>query len=579
MAIDFAQFCGGAWTIYPKSGEPVPFQLNPAQQAIEAVIREQQAAGVPVRIRVLKYRQAGVSLYSTARMLFQTITTQGATSISIADKQDLPRQWLRRLRSMHEQLHPDLTRGILRLAASNAAELWFDRIDSRYHIGSAEGQTPGMGETIRYIHCSEVASWREPDSVLFDLIPAVPPSPGTVIIQESTGRAVGDWWYERYHEAKQGEQGYRAVFLPWFIQPEYRADPAEIVSLTSAERVLRASCGLDDAQLAWRRRMIRDEFHGAEAEFANQYPATEEEAFLSGGLAVFSQQQLAAGRSTVRPPAWRGDLRVRDNPAGFELVGADSGTLLIYDHDPRKGETPRPRTNYVIGADVQWGTKDTADYDVAVCQHCQTGRTGAVLRGRWDFGDYARQLAALGHYYSDAMLAPERNSRGEAVVNILKGRMGNDWSYPRIYRRRVSETSVARKAGSEWGWLTNEHTKAQLIAYAKELLDSEAADVADATILAEMQTYIRDESGRCNAVEGQHDDALMAWMIASFVSRHAALRDFEPLPTPILDKPAEQWSDWDHRLAEHLVREQRQDAEEDRRLHEMVANSVTIRHI
>jgi len=511
LLTDFPSFAAGLWKLYDKNGNHVRFTLNPAQKLVWAVIENQMTHGRPVRVRVLKFRQAGLSTLITAILTHATITNEGYAALSIADKQELVEGWLRRCNRWMEQL-PDKPH----LGATNKQELWFDSMESRYSIASAEGTTPGMGATIRAIHASEVASWRNPDTVFSDLLPAVPPGPGTMVIQESTGRSVGDWWYQRYFEGKEKDCEYDSIFLPWYIQPEYRlADTSDILSLNEEEKTL-SRLGIDKGQLAWRRRQLFTEFHGDLDRFANQFPSTEDEAFLGVGRQVFPPEMCARARETVRDPIWAGEIIPKRNPAEFELVESAAGNLLVW-ANPIACET------YAIGADCQWGDQgEDPDYDVAYVEHCRSGKVVACYRGRMSMGDWSRTLASLGHYYNGAWLAPERNSKAaEGVILVLLGQAGNSWRYPNLWVRDDTKAFGGR-AAKDYGWLTTQHTKPELIIYTMEQMNSSwGMDWADPRAVDEMSAYIRDEKNKLTAPEGQHDDCLMARMITSWVSKWA----------------------------------------------------------
>lgn len=500
------------WTVSPKVGAPVSFRLNAAQKRLHMAIQELELAGKPVRVRVLKYRQAGVSVFCTARMLHWAMWNPGFVALSLADKAELPAQWIRRGKVWYEQ-----TPFAPHVAASNAYEFWFDKIQSRYFVGSAEGQTPGMGETIRAIHCSEIASWRNPDAILSDLLPAVPPGRGTYVIQESTGRSRGDWWYQRYYAAKTKDDDYTAIFLPWFIQEEYRADPSEMIALNEREKALE-KLGCDKAQLAWRRWQIRNEFAGDEAAFANQYPSTEDEAFLAGGRSVFNAEHVQAALKTVKPPVWRGDLIVSGRPTTYELVGTEGGRLSIWER-PERGK------HYAIGADVQFGSRggggtDKQDFDAAYVECIETGQLCARIKCRADMRAWATTIAALGYHYNDAALAPERNGRGaEGVIAVLLGSAGNGWSYRNLWvRDKLKAWGVRTPA--DYGWYTDQHTWPELTSMAmSKLLSHGGMDWSCGDACSELAALIWDDQDRINAPEGQHDDCVKARLIAMRVAQ------------------------------------------------------------
>ncbi len=532
LIVDFEQFAEKLWKIFDKNGVFVPFRANPAQKLMLHALSEQKEAGKPGRLRVLKYRQAGSSLLWTLYLLHQTITRPGCTSLSIADKGDLPAQWLRRCKTLIKQVKDQMD-VFPEPTASSLAEIYFGDLSSRYSIGSAEGTTPGMGYAIQNIHCSEIASWRDPAAVLGDMIAAVPNDIDTTVIQESTGRSVGDWWYQRYQEAKRGmtEDGepcmYKAIFLPWFIQPEYTDDSSwddldqlserELGIIEAGKRFAEEVKGILDfigvtpGQLAWRRRMIASEYQGDKDLFANQYPSNEREAFLAGGLNVFTPGQCDKANKTIREPVWTGEIWPQSNPIKYSLAENPSGELQIWEY-------PDERYHYVVGADVQWGVKDTSDFDACHVECLETGRLCAKMLGKWDMGLWATILASLGHYYNIALLAPERNSdAATGVISVLLGMSGNNWRYPNIFIRspRLKLMDFTIK---DYGWLTTQHTKPELVTFAKQTTEDECFDWCDAEAVRQMEAYIRDDKGKLTAPVGAHDDALMSRMITGYVA-------------------------------------------------------------
>lgn len=584
--VPFDLYAHAYWQVPTKSSGYVPFRLRPAQQVLDAEYCQQMDGRGFVRLNVLKCRQPGGTTYARSRALYYVIWHPGTTALTLAHEQTLPQQWLLRCREMRDRT-PEYA--LPAVEATKQAELRFAN-GSRYYIGSAQGGFPGVGDTVHFLHLSELGRWDKPpisvnpESVLAPLQPAIPSGAdirGSVVLRESTGVLRGDYWHGLWQAGKSADDEYANIFLPWFLVPEYRLDEfsSDVIDLSPYEQdLIKIAKGhgvdLGRAQIAWRRNSLRQTpWFGNLDLWAPEYPAIEEEAFATPGATVFTTAQRKTARATVRPPQWIGAIVPSDNPSRFQLVGMESGHLRLWDHDPRRGEKPTERRNYVIGADVQWGEKGVSDWDTVVVKDCETGEVCAVLRDQFEsFGDYARVLAALGYYYSTAMLAPERNTRGEAIINILKGRMANDWRYPRVYRRRASETRVERKVGSEWGWETTEDSKTQLIGYAMELMERGAVDVADERICDEMDIFVRNEKGKCGAIEGKHDDLLMGWMIANYVTRYAGARGFDPLPQPLpIRKPVEEWTATDHRAAEHIARKDKEDREIERQEDESLA--------
>ena len=535
-AMGFPAFAEMFWKVSNKDREMVPFVLQPPQLVIWANIKAQMDAGLPVRIRILKARQQGVSLFSQMFLLWWTLAHPSHQSLSIANRLDLPQQWIRHLRRLVRQLDQQVD-DVPELTASNKAELMFDALEgARYLIGSSLGVTPGMGETISVIHCSEIASWLNPDAILNDLLPAMPPTAATVIIQESTGRAVGDWFYCRYYECDDPDCEYQKVFLPWYLSPEYDQDiiekrtyqwsdleplsKREAITLMYAERYQKAiqhlykMPDLTPGQMMWRRKKVAGDFHGDVDAFANQYPSCELEAFLSEGRNVFTQDQVKLARDTQRPIKTRYDISFKTyHPKSMRLEeNEESGELCVF-------EDVDERYHYVIGADCQWGTTDRADFDALYVQCLETDRIVARCLGKYDLALWGKIIAGLGWHYNTACIAPERNAQAaNAVIPLIRG-VSSDWVYPNIYIRR-DRLGVKVSGPKGYGWHTDLHTKGELMSYAKTETLEENFDWCDEDCVDQMMSYIWDEQNKMTAPTGAHDDLLMARLITAYVAYH-----------------------------------------------------------
>jgi len=329
-----------------------------------------------------------------------------------------------------------------------------------------------------------------------------------MVLLESTGEGAGGWWYDLWHDAEAGRNDYTAIFLTWLMQDEYRMDASDIIDLTKREQAL-VRDGADREQLAWRRWKIRNDFD-SEAAFANQFPSNPEEAFIPGGNPVFTADHVQLARQTIREPIWIGEILPESDPIKCRLESGTSGSLRVW-------ADPDPRYHYVIGADCQWGTKESADYDACYVQCLETSKVVASMWGHWDMGRWAALLASLGHRYNRAVLAPERNAQaGTGVVYVLMGRMGG-WSYPNLWVRS-SDLKLKGYRPEDYGWLTDAHSKDQLRLVSQELTTEGTMDWADKALVQEMSAFIRDDKGKMTCPPGGHDDRLMARMITATVA-------------------------------------------------------------
>ena len=201
-------------------------------------------------------------------------------------------------RRYHEYC-PEIYKPVTQTAS--AKELYFSGIDSGYKVGTAGNRATGRSGTVQLFHGSEVAYWPNAEEHFAGVIQSVPRANGTEIILESTGNGIGGMFYSMSQDAIAGNSDYRFVFLPWYLQSEYVADPTG-KKFDKNERELARIYGLTDAQLAWRRLKIAE--LGGESRnqkmltgfemFQQEYPLTAEEAFVVSGRTAFDALALKA---------------------------------------------------------------------------------------------------------------------------------------------------------------------------------------------------------------------------------------------------------------------------------------------
>src|SRR4029450_13149246 len=91
----------------------------------------------------------------------------------------------------------------------------------------------------------------------------------TEVILETTANGYNDF-YKLWRKAEAGDSEFMAVFLPWSIDPEYRARVPGDFAMTEEEAKLAELHGLDAAHLCWRRNKISQ--LSSEELFCQEYP-------------------------------------------------------------------------------------------------------------------------------------------------------------------------------------------------------------------------------------------------------------------------------------------------------------------
>ena len=133
-----------------------------------------------------------------------------------------------------------------------------------------------------------------------------------------------------------------------------------------------------------------------------------------------------------------------------------------------------------------------------------------MARLKWQSCDedtYAKQVYCLGRYYNDALAAVETNfsTHPQKVLEYLH--------YPKLYVREIYDNYEGRLRKS-FGFQTNGLTRPVLVATMQEFMRSNLHLVHDRDTLQEMLCFIRNEKGRAEAEQGEHDDLVMAYGIA-----------------------------------------------------------------
>lgn len=522
VARDYIEHC---LKIKTKSGEIIPFRLNPAQEKLYAAAKEQQDAGKPVRLIILKARQLGFSTL-TEGLIFHACATRENTNALIVAHLDVATGNLFRMSKLFYDELPAPVRPMLK--ASNAQELVFENptknlrekearpgLRSRIRCATAGGKGIGRSDTLQCVHISEYAFWPEgadgKENTLIGILQAVPSLPGTMVVIESTANGF-DAFKERWDAAVAGENDFRAVFFAWFENPEYTMESVPGTEWTPEEEEIRERYGLTDGQLTWRRWCIANNCGGDRNKFKQEYPANPDEAFLHSGTGVFDNEQVEIRRETAEDPVERGRF-IEDRWEADPL-----GEIRIWKR-PQEGHP------YVIGGDT---AGDGSDWFTAYVLDNSNGEQVASLRRQYSEPEYVRQIYALGMYYNQALLGIEANFSTYPVMKL------QELGYPNQYTRERDDTYTGQLRKS-YGFRTDRQTRPRAIAGLVEVFSAHPRWFKDRELLGEMLTFVYNEDHRPEAMMGHHDDMVMSAAIA-YAVRHQQRTGVEIAPPPKQEK-------------------------------------------
>ena len=199
--------------------------------------------------------------------------------------------------------------------------------------------------------------------------------------------------------------------------------------------------------------------------------------------------------------------------------------LKVYDKDISFFEKPDFNLNYIIGEDVAGGTG--SDRSTIVMLHPMDFHVVATFRNSNmdvdSFIEFNKELINI--YFRNAILIIEYNSYGKAVVDAL---CKDPFISTRLYGEMVENVaevaivdgkSVQKKRKVfKYGVGTNKETRPMMYDMLPSIVDNEYANIISEDLFGEIKTleYSKRHHGKIEAIEGGHDDLVMAYLVARY---------------------------------------------------------------
>jgi hypothetical protein len=423
----------------------VPFRLWPAQIETLDTIRSNRL------VVILKARQLGLTWLVLGFALWEMLFQPAATVLLFSRRDDEAVDLLKtRLRGMYDHLPAWLK--VRSFPVDNDHE-WHWSNGSRV---LAFPTTAGDSYTATTAIVDEADLVPDLDSLMRAVKPTIDGGGRMILLSRADKSKPLSPFKRIYTAARQGQNGWAGVFLPWDARPDrtpawYEAQRRDIQARTGAV----------------------DDLH-------EQYPATDAEALAPRSL----DKRL--------PAEWLNKCYRAREPLSEPLPPmsrppAISG-LVVYG-------APVAGRRYVIGADPAEGNP-TSDPSALEVLDVGSGEEVASLAGRFEPATFAAHVDVVGRWFGNAAVLVERNNHGHAVLLWLRDN-------PRLER-------LVGHDGSP-GWHTT--TKGKALLY-----DGAGEDLRDGdAIIHGLETYSQlasIEGSTLKAPEGQQDDRAMAFVLA-----------------------------------------------------------------
>lgn len=508
-----------------KKGRFRPFEINRAQCQLYIAICKRKRRGKGMRFDILKARQLGFSTFIAALFFTMTVLVPNQTTVIVADTAEHATNLFRKYKFYYANL-PQFLKDKLPTLASNAKELIID-----YGMGQTsiirvlvQGESAGRSDTCQYLHLSEVAFWQDIVDTSTSILNTVDDgNPDSIIFYETTANGVNDYKTMWDDDVVSGDDGFEALFYPWYMEPGYRADYWGF-DLFDWERKLVDELHLDLSQIAWYR-VQYNKMRGNLPKLRQEMPSTPVEAFITSGSSVFNMELLLERKAEIMrsPQPKRGFFQFRKsvsqdggviNVTEARWVDSEVGSVRIY-------EEPKPGHPYVVNNDPAMGGDD---YFATVVVDNSNGRQVATFhKNKCDADEAAYQSLLLARHYNGALLSGETNT----TAYLLK--LARKCGYRFIYQDQDYE-ALSGRYQDKLGYKTKQTNRQGMINTFAEAFRDDPSIISDYATICEMESFqvVRSKASeygglpkeKAVATGGSHDDLVMA-MCGFFLCRGA----------------------------------------------------------
>ena len=528
-------------------GRDIPFTLNRPQRNYLKALEKLRLNNSPIDIILCKARQWGGSTLTQLYMLWiQLVHKRNWNSVICGDiekQSSIVSGMLSKVINNYPLWATD-GRRITTTPYQGAQKTRVISIsNSRYSLGSSQKPDSLRSEDISMAHLTEVGLWKatagkKPEDLVQSIFGSIASGPYTMKILESTAKGVGNFFHRTWIDAVGGRNNFTPVFIPWYDIDLYskKLDNKDydsfVDSMNEYEKEL-FNLGATLEAIAWyrdKRRELPDEWR-----LFSEFPSTANEAFQSSGRRVFRISYVNNIRSGCMPPLFKGDIiteydahdkKKREGKTRFVAAapGEDckENSLWVWLMPDCEQHL---RDRYIVSVDVG-GLSDKADYSCIVVADRMSMLDGGVpeivacWHGHIEHDKLAWKAVEIARAYDNALLIIESNTletegtEGDNFEYILNEIAGH---YSNLYCR-TSQQEIRQGRPRRWGFHTNSSTKPMVINFLiKALRDGLYIERCLETTY-ELDLYEIKENGKeMGAVEGNHDDRVMATAILVWV--------------------------------------------------------------
>jgi len=467
---------------------------------------------------ILKSRQLGFTTFIDLFILDTILFSHNKDGIIIAHKvEDATQIFDKKIEFAIRNMAEDVKGAFFKIQQKSSRKIQVV-IDYGPHAGSTSSilvSLSGRSGTFHLVHISEFAKLcvmypKRSEEVERGTFPTVPMD-GFIFI-ESTAEGMAGRFYEIFQQNWLNRETItpqisQVQFLPHFYNWQY--DDMEMKKIYEPIPISK----MDVCEIDWGSYQIEHnltdkeityyymkwlQFGGKNSPDAikslmQEYPTTQEEAFLSTGQTYFSTAKVAKLLTGVKN-GQRGELSTNEK-GDIVMNPYPSGSLEVF-------KPPEVGVKYIIGGDTSEGLAHGDAQVLYVINH-KTEECDAIYKSQVAPDELATEAYKLGKYYNWALLGIEVNKDGLWVNDALEKA-----GYINLYYRKVFD-DITQKVTKFFGWKTTGATRPFCLAALKAVFFRKDRGFPT-QLLNEMLTFVRNEKGKPEAMAKKNDDVVMA---------------------------------------------------------------------
>lgn len=547
--------------ITDKEGRSIPFILNRQQVELYKEICIQRRMGKPVRQNILKSRQIGYSTFIAGLFFVIGIFTPNMKVGVVADVEKHAKDIFAKYEYFYNHLndsnplkdeieeferthkgqrHPSTYQPELK--AQRGQTMMATKAGNSIIEVVVAGEGSGRSNTYHLLHLSECAFFKNLKITLNGLLETVSSkNKNSFIFLETTANGFNEY-KDRWDKDCLGRTSYHALFMPWFMNPEYTNEEFDEVGIKMPimEEWLyekQKEYGLTNGQIVWYWDKYQDK--GDKGLVLQEYPFCPTDSFLTSGNCLFNTELIAKRKEEILKELERGNWGRSGRFATSAKYSQDGKAISFENHgfvECRNGditiyEEPIDGHPYIINCDPAMGGEDYYAIQVLdnyTCKQC------AVYHTNTPSGDdeVAFQLVALGRYYNNALISAEcNNSNGSYILQVA-----DKCGYKFIYQDTEYD-ALTDRWDNRFGYKTKQNNKNPMVTMLKLAFRDNYRMINDFQTLCEMEEFevfknpnTQRESYRAGG--NSHDDLVMS-LCGCFYIRSSQVQECVPTKKPI----------------------------------------------